>query len=60
MPRINIFKVDYTNLEAVKKLAKQLGATVIKMRSRSNYNIVPTSRIKEYESDPDLELIHYV
>lgn len=60
MPRINIFKVDYTNLEAVKKLAKQLGSTVIKMRSRNNYNIVPTSRVKEYESDPDLEAIYYI
>jgi glutamate-1-semialdehyde aminotransferase len=46
--RTNPFSVDYTDVEAVKALAKKLGSTVIKEPTRDNYNIIPTANIHKY------------
>ena len=53
--RVNPFRTDYTDLEAVKKLAKKLGSSaVIKHPDRDNYNIIPSANISKY---PDCEVI---
>jgi hypothetical protein len=51
VPAKEVFGIDWTNLEAVKKLADKFGSgmSVYKHPDRRNYNITHTSREKDRE-----------
>lgn len=53
MKASRVFGCDYTNKDAVIRLAKEMGKgmTVFKHPDRNNYNITHTVRITKYEPE---------